>query len=203
QAAELEHSLMAQYLFAAFSLRIEPGPGLTEEQLVAVERWRSEILSISAEERLHWALVQNLLMAVGSAPYVSRPHMPHQAKGYPPGIQLRLLPFSEASLQHFVYLERPEGMDMSDGDGFVPSGPAPAPMAPDELQPRGQDFSTQGHLYRAIEEGIVTLADRLGEKRLFIGPYFHQSHAPNVWPELVPITDVTGAQGTIERILEL
>jgi len=33
QAAELEHSLMAQYLFAAFSLRTEPGPGLTAAQL--------------------------------------------------------------------------------------------------------------------------------------------------------------------------
>jgi hypothetical protein len=29
QAAELEHSLMAQYLFAAFSLRSAPAPGLT------------------------------------------------------------------------------------------------------------------------------------------------------------------------------
>ena len=202
QAAEVEHSLMAQYLFAAFSLRSEPGPGLTDDQLEAVERWRRVILSISAEEMLHWALVQNLLIAVGSAPYVSRPHMPHQAKGYPPGIQLRLLAFSEASLQHFVYLERPEGMDMSDGDGFVPAGPAPAPMAPGELQPRGQDFSTQGHLYRAIEDGIATLADRLGEKRLFIGPHFHQSRAPDVWPELVPITDVTDARRTIERIVE-
>src|SRR5207248_8832931 len=158
QAAELEHSLMAQYLFAAFSLRIEPGPGLTEEQLVAVERWRSEILAISAEEMLHWALVQNLLIAVGSAPYVSRPHMPHQAKGYPPGIQLRLLPFGEAALQHFVYLERPEGMDMSDGEGFLAAGPAPEPMDPGELQPRGQDFSTQGQLYRAIEDGVDHLA---------------------------------------------
>ena len=202
QAAELEHSLMAQYLFAAFSLRTEPGPGLTTEQLAAVERWRSEILAISAEEMLHWALVQNLLIAVGSAPFVSRPHMPHQAKGYPPGIQLRLLPFGEAALQHFVYLERPEGMDMSDGEGFVPTGRAPEPMTPDELQPRGQYFDTQGYLYRAIEDGIVGLADRMGEERLFIGPRFHQTDAPHVWPELVPITDVVSARRTIERIVE-
>ena len=202
QAAELEHSLMAQYLFAAFSLRSAPGPGLTEAQLEAVERWRSVILAISAEEMLHWALVQNLLIAVGSAPYVSRPHMPHQAKGYPPGIQLRLLPFGEASLQHFVYLERPEGMDMSDGEGFLTAGPAPEPMAPGELQPRGQDFSTQGELYRAIEEGLARLAQTLGEERLFIGPHFHQSDAPHVWPELVPITDAAGARRTIERIVE-
>jgi len=202
QAAELEHSLMAQYLFAAFSLRSEPGPGLTRVQLEAVERWRKVILAISAEEMLHWALVQNLLIAVGSAPYVSRPHMPHQAKGYPPGIQLRLLPFGDAALQHFVYLERPEGMDMSDGEGFMPAGPVPAPMTADELQPRGQHFTTQGYLYRAIDDGIVGLADRMGEKRLFIGPDFHQTDAPEVWPELVPITDVASARRTIERIVE-
>ncbi|MBV8982532.1 MAG: ferritin-like protein, partial [Acidimicrobiia bacterium] len=202
QAAELEHSLMAQYLFAAFSLRTEPGPGLTEEQHEAVERWRAAILAISAEEMLHWALVQNLLIAVGSAPYVSRPHMPHQAKGYPPGIQLRLLAFGEPAMQHFVYLERPDGMDMSDGEGFVPSGPVPEPMAAHELQPRGQFFTTQGYLYRAIEDGIDGLAARMGEDRLFIGPRFHQSNAPHVWPELVPITDAASARQTIERIVE-
>ena len=202
QAAELEHSLMAQYLFAAFSLRSEPGPGLTEAQLEAVERWRAVILAISAEEMLHWALVQNLLIAVGSAPFVSRPHMPHQARGYPPGIQLRLLPFGDAAMQHFVYLERPEGMDMSDGEGFMPAGPTLAPMEPGELQPRGQQFTTQGYLYRAIEEGIVSLAERIGEERLFIGPNFHQTTAPHVWPELVPITDVASARHTIERIVE-
>jgi Ferritin-like len=202
QAAELEHSLMAQYLFAAFSLRQTSGPGLTEEQLEAVERWRKAILAISAEEMLHWALVQNLLIAVGSAPYVSRPHMPHQAKGYPPGVQLRLLPFGDAALEHFTYLERPEGMDISDAEGFEPAGPVPAPMAPGELQPRGQDFSTQGHLYRAIENGLVALAERIGEDRLFIGPRFHQSDAPHVWPELVPIVDVASARHTIDRIVE-
>jgi len=128
--------------------------------------------------------------------------MPHQAKGYPPGIQLRLLPFGDPALQHFVYLERPEGMDMSDGEGFMPSGPVPEPMSPDELQPRGQYFTTQGYLYRAIEDGISGLAEKMGEKRLFIGPRFHQSDAPHVWPELVPITDVTTACRTIERIVE-
>lgn len=175
---------------------------MTSDQLEVVERWRKVILAISAEEMLHWALVQNLLIAVGSAPYVSRPHMPHQAKGYPPGVQLRLLPFGDAALQHFIYLERPEGMDMSDAEGFAPAGPVPEPMTPGELQPRGQDFSTQGHLYRAIENGLIVIADRIGEDRLFIGPRFHQSDAPHVWPELVPIVDVASARHTIDRIVE-
>ena len=118
QGAELEHGLLCEYLYAAFSLKSAPGPGLAGDQLEAVERWRGVVLAIAREEMLHWAVVQNLLTAVGSAPYVSRPHMPHQAKGYPSGIQLRLLPFGEAALQHFVYLERPEGVQRADAEGF-------------------------------------------------------------------------------------
>src|SRR5436190_23350180 len=123
QAAELEHALMCEYLYAAFSLKSTAGPGIGDDQLKAVERWRGVILSIAAEEMLHWAVVQNLLTAVGSAPYVSRPHLPHQAGGYPPGVQLRLLPFGESALQHLVYVERPVGAEDADAAGFEPAGP--------------------------------------------------------------------------------
>jgi hypothetical protein len=203
QAAELEHALMCEYLYAAFSLKSTAGPGLREDQLEAVEGWRRMISGIAAEEMLHWAMVQNLLTAVGSAPYVSRPHMPHQARGYPPGVQLRLLPFGEAALQHFVYLERPEGVERADGDGFEPAGLPLPPMTPDEVVPRGQDFATQGHLYRAAERGFARLADKLGEDRLFIGPAFHQADETTFgWPDLRPITDLGGANRAIERIVE-
>jgi hypothetical protein len=203
QAAELEHGLMCEYLYAAFSLKTSAGPGVRNGQLAAVERWRRVILGIAAEEMLHWAMVQNLLTAVGSAPYVSRPHMPHQAKGYPPGVQVRLLPFGEAALQHFVYLERPEGMDGDDAEGFEPAGLPLAPMTPDEIVPRGQEFATVGHLYRSIEQGLAFLADTLGEDRLFIGPAFQQADETAFgWPDLRPITDLAGANRAIERIVE-
>jgi hypothetical protein len=175
QAAELEHGLMCEYLYAAFSLKTSAAPGLRDDQLASVERWRGMILGIAAEEMLHWAVVQNLLTAVGSAPYVSRPNMPHQAKGYPPGVQVRLLPFGEAALQHFVYLERPELMEGVDAEGFEPAGPPVPPMRDDEIIPRGQQFATVGHLYRSIEHGFAYLADKLGEDRLFIGPAFQQA----------------------------
>ena len=203
QAAELEHGLMCEYLYAAFSLRSTAGPGLRADQLAAVERWRGMILGIAGEEMLHWAMVQNLLSAVGSAPFVSRPHMPHQARGYPPGVQVRLLPFGEAALQHFVYLERPEGMEGADAEGFQPAGPPPAPMRPEEIIPRGQDFATVGHLYRSIERGLAHLADKLGEDRLFIGPAFQQADETAFgWPDLRPITSLAGASRAIERIVE-
>jgi Ferritin-like len=194
---------MCQYLYAAFSLKSTAGPGLRAGQLEAVERWRRVIFAIAGEEMLHWAMVQNLLTAVGSAPYVSRPHMPHQAGGYPPGVQLRLLPFGEAALQHFVYLERPEGVEGADAEGFEPAGPAPPPMRPQEVVPRGQDFATQGHLYRSIERGFGRLADKLGEDRLFIGPAFQQAdEAAFGWPDLGPITGLEGANRALERIVE-
>jgi hypothetical protein len=203
QAAELEHGLMCQYLYAAFSLRREPGPGLPEGQLENIERWRRAIIAISREEMLHWALVQNLLTAIGSAPYVSRPHLPHHAGGYPPEVQLRLLPFGEAALEHFVYLERPEGITGADGAGFEPSGPALVPMGAGEIIPRGQSFTSQGHLYRAIETGLARLAARIGERQLFIGPAFHQADEHTFrWPDLVPITDLAAATQAIERIVQ-
>jgi hypothetical protein len=203
QAAELEHGLMCEYLYAAFSLKGTAGPGLQDDQLAAVERWRKMIFGIAAEEMLHWAMVQNLLTSVGSAPYVSRPHMPHQARGYPPGVQFRLLPFGEAALRHFVYLERPEGVEGADADGFEPAGLPPAAMRPEEIVPRGQDFATVGHLYRAVERGIAHLADKLGDDRLFIGPAFQQADETTFgWPDLRPITDLAGANRAIERIVE-
>jgi len=203
QAAELEHGLMCEYLYAAFSLKSTVDPGLRADQLAAVERWRGMIFGIAAEEMLHWAMVQNLLTAVGSAPYVSRPHMPHQARGYPPGVQVRLLPFGEAALEHFVYLERPEGMEGADAKGFQPAGPPPAPMRAEEIIPRGQDFATVGHLYRSIEHGLAYLADKLGEDRLFIGPAFQQADETTFgWPDLRPITGLAGASRAIERIVE-
>jgi hypothetical protein len=203
QAAELEHGLMCEYLYAAFSLKSTAGPGLRAGQLAAVERWRTMIFGIAAEEMLHWAMVQNLLAAVGSAPYVSRPHMPHQARGYPPVVQVRLLPFGQAALEHFVYLERPEGTEGADAEGFQPAGPPPAPMRAEEIIPRGQDFATVGHLYRSIERGLADLADKLGEDRLFIGPAFQQADETTFgWPDLRPITGLAGAGRAIERIVE-
>jgi hypothetical protein len=202
QGAELEHALMCQYLYAAFSLKTA-ADGLSDDQVERVEGWRRVILKIAGEEMLHWAVVQNLLAAVGSAPFVARPHLPHQAQGYPPGVQLRLLPFGETALQHFIYLERPEGADDADGEGFEPIGSAPLPMRPDEIVPRGQDFATVGHLYRSCANGLAHLADRLGADRLFIGPAFHQAQESAFdWPELGPITNLEEANAALERIVE-
>src|SRR5438309_4978986 len=101
EAAEIEHAVMCQYLFAAFTLKQSADEGLTEPQLAAVRRWRRQVSHIAAQEMLHLALVQNLLSAIGAAPHLARPNLPVPAGRYPAGVQLALIPFGERALRHF------------------------------------------------------------------------------------------------------
>src|SRR3974377_2131625 len=55
EAAELEHGIMCQYLFAAFSLKQREDEGLTADDLAIVDRWRKTISHVATEEMLHLA----------------------------------------------------------------------------------------------------------------------------------------------------
>ena len=207
EASELEHGIMCQYLYAAFSLKQSADEGLTAAEAEAVQRWRKHIFHIAAQEMLHLALVQNLLTATGAAPHLSRPNFPQPASHYPAGVHLALVPFGEEALRHFMFLERPEGMDLEDAAGmaaFANAAPAAVPRVQvGEIVPRGQDFATVGHLYRSIEAGIAHLAEKLGEEVLFIGPSRAQATQQYFgWPELIAVTDVASAQRAIDEILE-
>ena len=118
EAAELEHGIMCQYLFAAFSLKQRENEGLTAGELEAVRRWRRAISHVATEEMLHLALVHNLLSAIGAAPHMARPNLPAPAHHYPAGVNLMLVPFGEAALQHFMFLERPEGWALEGAQGI-------------------------------------------------------------------------------------
>jgi hypothetical protein len=203
QAVQIEHLIMCQYLYASFSLKTEPDEGLTSEQSGAVAEWHKVLTGIAVEEMLHLALVSNVMSAIGAAPSLTRPNFPRHSEYLPPGVQFRLLPFGEASLTHFLYLERPEGMERADAEGFVPAAPSPEPMGPGETMPRLQDFATVGHLYRGIEQGLEQLAGRLGERALFVGPARAQA-TPELfrWPQLVAVTDLASAQAAIGEIIE-
>jgi Ferritin-like len=205
KAAELEHLVMCQYLFAAFSLKTDEIEGLTPGSALLTKRWRHELLEIAEQEMLHLALVQNLLTAVGAAPRFARPNFPLPPRSFPAGVQMALLPFGETALRHFAYLERPEGMDISDAEGFAAlDKAAPLPrVEEDEIGPHMQDFETVGHLYRAIEEGLARLAERLGEDRLFIGPPSAQATSAHfLWDELVAVTDLASARRALGTIVE-
>ena len=205
KAAALEQLVMCQYLYAAFALKDRDDEGLTAGQLDATRRWRRELIHIAEQEMLHLALVQNLLTAVGAGSAFERPNFPLPPHAYPAGIRMELLPFDETSLRHFIYLERPEGLDMADQDALSAVEKAvPLPRADeDEIGPRLQDFDTIGTLYRAIEIGFDRLAAKLGEERLFVGPRSAQAvvgHFP--FASLVAVTDLAAAHAAIDTIVE-
>jgi hypothetical protein len=204
QAAELEHGIMCQYLFAAFSLKQSTDEGLTSEELEAVSRWRHAVAHVATEEMLHLALVQNVLSAVGAAPHLTRPNLPAPAHHYPAGVSLTLVPFGERALQHFMFLERPEGMALEGAKGIdAPVHDAVPLMAEGDIVPQLQDFATIGHLYRSIEHGLAHLADKFGERNLFVGPPRAQATSTDFhWPELVAVTDLASAQRALDTVLE-
>lgn len=205
KAAALEQLVMCQYLYAAFSMKDREDEGLTPVQLEAVRRWRRELVHIAEQEMLHLALVQNLLSAVGASSSLGRPNFPLPPHAYPAGIRMELLPFDETALRHFIYLERPEGLDMADQDELAAvekATPLP-PAADDEIGPRLQDFETIGGLYRAIELGLERLAERLGEERLFLGPRAAQAEPGSFWfADLVAVTDLASARAAVDVIVE-
>jgi hypothetical protein len=203
EASELEHALMCEYLFAAFSLKRDESEGLTAEQAEAVARWRKVVLGVAVQEMLHLALASNLLAAIGGAPTFARPPFPARSRYFPPSVQLELIPFGERALRHFLFLERPEGMEAADAEGFEAVGSAPAPMSERDVVPWGQDFSTVGHLYRGIESGFRHLVEGMGEERVFLGPARAQASAATFrWPELVAVTDLASASAAVETIVE-
>ncbi|MBV9446542.1 MAG: CDGSH iron-sulfur domain-containing protein [Streptosporangiaceae bacterium] len=203
EAAELEHGIMCQYLFAAFSLKQREDEGLTAAELEVVTRWRKQISHVATQEMLHLALVHNIMSAIGGAPHLARVNLPAQANHYPAGVQLALLPFGEPALKHFMFLERPETYDLEDAPGMAAIGRAEPVMATHDIVPRLQDFATVGHLYRSIEAGLSHLCEKFGEKWLFIGPPRAQATSANFhWPELIPVTDLASACRAVGEILE-
>jgi hypothetical protein len=203
EALQLEHMIMCQYLFAQFSLKDGARDGLTADQADAVDRWRTMVRGIAVEEMLHMALVANLMSAIGAAPYFGRPNFPQRSGYFPAGVQLDLLPFGEAALHHFLFLERPEGIRRDDSSEFVETASARDPVDPRETLPRGQEYATIGHLYRGIAHGLRNLSSRLGERAVFVGSARAQA-TPEFfrWPQLVSVTDLDSALVAIQKIIE-
>jgi CDGSH-type Zn-finger protein/uncharacterized Fe-S cluster protein YjdI len=174
EAAEVEHNLMCVYLYAAFSMKSGEADGLSAEQAAAVARWRGEILHVAREEMVHLLLVANLLTAVGAAAHFGRMNFPIPPGALPADMQVTLAPFDRETLQHLVWLERPEGVEEAMGAGFEPISSYRRGALGERLMPHAVDYPTVGGLYARIETDLVALCERLGESAVFIGDVANQ-----------------------------
>jgi hypothetical protein len=100
EAAEIEHDLMVQYLYAAFSLKPRyadlAGYGTPEA---------SSVLGVAVQEMQHLRAVNDLLAALGFAPVLSRHDFPEEGNIYP--FKFKLEPMTRESLAKYVYCEAP------------------------------------------------------------------------------------------------
>lgn len=204
EAAEIEHNLMCCYLYAAFSLKQDESEGFTSDDVAVVDRWRKSIIHVAVEEMCHLALVSNLMTALGGAPHFGRPNFPITPGYHPAGVQVELAPFNLDTLQHFIYLERPEDSDEPDGKSFKAQETYRRILGEqNRLMPSGQDYETVGELYHALESGLQALSEQYGEENLFVGGVERQ-----IGPELVQlpglqkISGLNDALQAIETIVE-
>jgi hypothetical protein len=143
--AEIEHSLMVQYLYAAYSLDPELAP--TNEQQ-EVRTWQQQILEIAREEMGHLATVQNLLRLIGGPLCFQRQDCPYQSDFYP--FPFELEPLGIASLAKYIVAEMPERTDIP------------------EIE-RIKSLATEGNAGKAVNrvgklyEAIIKLFERLDE----------------------------------------
>jgi hypothetical protein len=213
-ASALEHGLCLQYLFTAFSLKqsLDEG-GLTFEELIAVRRWRGNLLFVAAQEMLHLAQAANIGTAVGSGLNVSRPNFPQRPDYYPTGLPWGLWPFSRDALVLYALYERPvqphaalpawladaRAVDAAFArlQAQAPAEKDPFNFLPDSFdRPRASGFTSVGELYLQIAEDL-----REG------GDIFHGLAAAQVapltadHPQLLQVFDLEHALQGVELIV--
>ncbi len=110
-AAEIEHGLLVQYLYASFSITKLPVP----------QGWAQRIIGIAVQEMFHLINVQNLLLALKNdsfETYFDRANfpLPPEHVGFYP-FAFRLEPFGGDSLSKYVSAESPLPEFVSD-DGL-------------------------------------------------------------------------------------
>jgi hypothetical protein len=108
-AAEIEHTLMVQYLYATYSLKSSDEVTDVEQQAAlddaAEDSWPQVLLGIAREEMGHLLTVQNLLLLLGLPPNLEREDFPPRKDLYPFPLHLERL--TRQSLAKYIVAEAP------------------------------------------------------------------------------------------------
>lgn len=195
-AAELEHLLLCQYSFAAYTLKRSAAEGLSETQVSKAREWGSCVTLIARQEMEHLGLVMNMISSIGGEPYFKRPNFPQKLSIFGAAdLKQELTRLDAATVARFQWFEHPSPAPepgYCDADphparsvlhgrlaqlGVVPrdGGYFPAP----ELRERRHDagrmalgdisFGSIQDLYLQIWLAFFYVADTIGEPALFSG----------------------------------
>ena len=98
EAAEIEHDLMIQYLYGAYSLK----PAYAE-LIGGPQPGSRSFIGVTVEEMQHLGAVNRLLVELGASPVLSRQDFPYETDLYP--FAFELSPLNPVSLAKFTYCE--------------------------------------------------------------------------------------------------
>lgn len=154
----LEHTLMVQYLYAAYSLG---GPQVPEQSRPAVRKWRDGLLTIAREEMGHLLTAQNVLTFLGAGVDFSRGNVPWMIRYF--GLE----PLSKKSLACYVYAE------MKEGDLF-PEKDEITGLVREHLGDPGSVLFPVGDLYDAIIR-LLSDTEKIPESALRPESYLMQA----------------------------
>lgn len=218
-ALQLEHATIPPYLTAAYTAKIEANKASIDI-----------ITAVAKEEMLHLTLAANLLNAIGGKPDLLRegfvPRYPCHLPNGETDFEVNIVKFSDCAINTFLNIERPsppEGpksqtvrvhshgdihyVEKSElrketrglGRGILPH------VTAQDAQGRTLElhYWSIGEFYNGIRSGFKHLADKLGEKKLFVG---HKSKQINpkyyfsAGGDLTCIVDLDTALAAIELI---
>ncbi|HEV3343317.1 MAG TPA: ferritin-like domain-containing protein [Pirellulales bacterium] len=104
KASEIEHALLVQYLYAAYSLK-KSGEVTDPQQKAALNSWPPVLLEIAREEMGHLLSVQNLLLFTRQQVNFDRDDIPQLANLFP--FKTSFEPLTQLSLAKYVVAESP------------------------------------------------------------------------------------------------
>ena len=167
-----------------------------------MKRWRDTLIGVAIEEMSHLALVSNLMVALGAHPHFGRQNMLVPPGYHPADIRLALAPFDLETLDHYIFLERPEGSGAVDAPSFATGPHYVREIAAARFFPAGSDYETIGGLYRDLAAALAKLAGRLGERELFSGDPALQVGPETVrLPGLLTIGSLADAAQAVDNVV--
>ena len=180
-AAELEQSLLVQYLYAAYSLKKWPHEGVSEAQIERIRQWERLVLHVAHDEMIHLATVCKLSVAVGGAPHLNRPPFPQEAgRRFP--FELKLERFGLEALERFIRFE-------------MPADRAPKALG---LAPDLPEYEYLGELYGQIAAAF----GELGESAIVGPPEVLAEEDWDLRRTIAAVSTVDEARAAIKTITE-
>jgi hypothetical protein len=155
--AEIEHSLMVQYLYAAYSLDV----AITVGNFPQAGEWQQQLLTVAREEMGHLMTVQNARRLVGAEPTFHREQFPYDNPFYP--FPMAFEPLTREVTAKYVWAEMDPRLDQPPRPANEPPGEADWQLLRQQVYEEAKasvgQRHTPGHVATLFEAVFDLLAD--------------------------------------------